>query len=47
MLSKKPMSGYGLIKKVMLATNVLLNQGSVYSALYDLEDEGIIPIHNL
>jgi PadR family transcriptional regulator PadR len=42
MLSKKPMSGYDLIKRIMLASNVLLNQGSVYSALNVLDEEGFL-----
>jgi DNA-binding PadR family transcriptional regulator len=42
MLSIKPMSGCDLIKRILHTTNVLLNQGSVYSALYNLEDGGIL-----
>jgi DNA-binding PadR family transcriptional regulator len=42
MLSNEPMSGYDIIKKIASVSGVLLNQGTVYSALSLLEEEGIL-----
>ena len=42
MISKRPMSGYDLIKKIFTETSVLLSQGTVYPALYSMAEEGIL-----
>jgi DNA-binding PadR family transcriptional regulator len=42
MLLNEPMCGYDIIKKIVSWSGVLLNQGTVYSALSLLEDEGIL-----
>jgi len=42
LLSEKPRSGYDLIKDIFSISNVFLSQGTVYSILYCLEEEGII-----
>lgn len=47
MLSEDPMSGYGLIKKILAKYNVFLSQGTVYSLLYSMKDEGIIQAESM
>lgn len=42
MLSDRPMSGYNLIKEIFARYNVLISQGTIYSLLYTLKDEGIL-----
>lgn len=42
MLVEMPISGYDLIKEILARYNVFLSQGTVYSLLYCLKDEGII-----
>ena len=42
MILEHPMSGYDLIKKVFLKTNVLLGQGAIYPILYSFEEAGIL-----
>jgi DNA-binding PadR family transcriptional regulator len=42
MLAEMPISGYDLVKEIFARYNVLLSQGTVYSLLYCLKDEGII-----
>lgn len=42
MLAEIPISGYDLIKEIFARYNVFLSQGTVYSLLYCLKDEGII-----
>src|SRR5574341_685511 len=42
MLAEMPISGYDLIKEIFARYNVFLSQGTVYSLLYCLKDEGII-----
>jgi len=42
MISEHPMSGYDLIKKIMIETNVFLGQGTVYSILYSFEEAEIL-----
>ncbi len=41
-LLKKAMSGYDLIKNIFTKYGVLLSQGTIYSLLYSLKEEGII-----
>lgn len=42
MLAEMSVSGYDLIKEIFARYNVFLSQGTVYSLLYCLKDEGII-----
>lgn len=42
MLAEMSLSGYDLIKEIFARYNVFLSQGTVYSLLYCLKDEGII-----
>ncbi len=42
MLAEMPISGYDLIKEIFARYNVFLSQGTVYSLLYCMKDEGII-----
>ena len=42
MISKQPMSGYDLIKKIYAETNVLLSQGTLYPILYIFEGASIL-----
>jgi len=42
MILEYPMSGYDLIKKIMLKTNVLLSQGTVYPILCLFEEADIL-----
>jgi DNA-binding PadR family transcriptional regulator len=42
MLAEISISGYDLIKEIFARYNVFLSQGTVYSLLYCLKDEGII-----
>ncbi len=44
MLAEMPISGYDLIKGIFARYNVFLSQGTVYSLLYCLKDEGIIRV---
>jgi len=44
MISKRPMSGYDLIKKIFTETSVLLSQGTVYPILYSFEEEDILKV---
>ena len=37
-----PMSGYDLIKKIFLKTEVLLSQGAIYPILYLFEEAGVL-----
>ena len=42
MLSRRPMSGYELIKEIFSSSNVFLSQGTVYPALYSFEEQNIL-----
>jgi DNA-binding PadR family transcriptional regulator len=42
LISKRPMSGYDLIKQIYVETNVFLSQGTIYPILYSFEEAGII-----
>ena len=42
MILEHPMSGYDLIKKIMIKTDVLLSQGTVYPILYSFEEADIL-----
>ncbi len=44
MLSDRPMSGYDIIKEIFAIYNVLVSQGTIYSLLYTLKDEGILHV---
>ncbi|MDO9097772.1 MAG: PadR family transcriptional regulator [Candidatus Methanoperedens sp.] len=44
MLSDRPMSGYDIIKEIFALYNVLVSQGTIYSLLYTLKDEGILRV---
>lgn len=42
LLSRKPMSGYSIIKELKRLTGLNLAPGVIYPLLYDLEGEGLI-----
>lgn len=44
MLSDRPMSGYDIIKEILAIHGVLISQGTIYSLLYTLKDEGILHV---
>jgi DNA-binding PadR family transcriptional regulator len=46
-LAEMPISGYDLIKEIIARYNVFLSQGTVYSLLYCLKDEGIIKVEHM
>jgi DNA-binding PadR family transcriptional regulator len=44
MLSDRPLSGYDIIKEILARYDVLISQGTIYSLLYALKDEGILQV---
>ncbi len=44
MLSDRPLSGYDIIKEIFARYDVLISQGTIYSLLYTLKDEGILQV---
>lgn len=42
LLCERSMCGYDLIKEIFAKYGVLLSQGTVYSCLYSLKEEGIV-----
>lgn len=44
MLSDRPMSGYDIIKEIFARHDFLVSQGTIYSLLYTLKDEGILVV---
>jgi DNA-binding PadR family transcriptional regulator len=42
MLSDRPMSGYDIIKEIFARHDFLVSQGTIYSLLYTLKDEGTL-----
>lgn len=42
LLYERPMCGYDLIKEILARYDVFLSQGTVYSLLYSLKEDGIV-----
>ena len=43
-LSDRPMSGYDIIKEIFARYDFLVSQGTIYSLLYTLKDEGTLVV---